>query len=489
MRLSMWMIANRLHALEPEMHIKEDSPADLVSARIAVAPNCVRVYKEGNDVVCRSGEDYFVLHDIGFDYVFDVVQSVFDFYNEWSTSVHEAAMDANFQQIVDDCWFLFNNPISMTDSSNRCLAMSSQYLDTDVDDEWAYLSRNHFASIDFVRRMRNSYNKVDLYQKNKPVFLDSRTVAVPFDTLSTAIYFQDYYCGRITIISKERDVNPGDIQVIKYLINILMPVMYMIQNQDDSEFHRPVFRDLILGKTSSKAMIKAQTDYLEWDMDDVFQVCTLRLPKTFSDRPGTGMTSNLIRRQSVNTYVTVIDDEIVIIYNLKYMTKEVLIETVQMLLTEKDKYKIGISSPMEGIFSLKLYYEQSCASISYGSLLDPGKNIYDFYDYALYYIFENNDPYAIYNAMHPDVRFLDRLDHTEDGEWINLLRVFFDNECSLVNTAKALFIHRNTLVYRLNKLKELMHYDMHDQYNRDYIKQSIMMLHFFRAKYGENFNI
>ncbi|MBR5337822.1 MAG: helix-turn-helix domain-containing protein [Lachnospiraceae bacterium] len=487
MRLSMWMIANRLNALEPEVHIKDDSPANLVSARIAVAPNCVRVYKDGKDVVCRSGDDYFVLHDIEFDYVFDVVQSIFDFYNEWSNSVQEAATDANFQQIIDDCWFLFNNPISMTDSSNRCLALSSQYLDTEVDEEWEYLSKNHFSSIDFVRRMRNSYQRVDLYQKNKPVYLDSRTVDIPFDTLSTAIYFQDYYCGRITIIAKEREINPGDTQVIKYLLNIMTPVMYMIQNQDDDEIHRPVFRDLILGKTSSKAIIKAQTDYLEWNMDDVFQVCTLRLPKAFNDRSGAAMMGNLIRRHSINAFVTIIDEEIVVIYNLKFMTKELLIETIQMVLVDKDKYQMGISSPMEGIYSLKMYYEQACAAIEYGSLLNPKDKVFYFYDYALYYIFENNDPDVIYHAMHPDVRYLDKLDHSENGEWVSLLKAFFDNECSLVNTAKALFVHRNTLVYRLNKLKDLMYYDLHEQYNRDYIKQSIMMLHFFRIKYGVNF--
>lgn len=487
MKLSMWMIANRLHALEPEMHISDNSPANLVSARIAVAPNCVRVYKENNDVICRSGDDYFVLHDIEYDYVFDVVQSIFDFYNEWNNSVQEAIANADFQKIIDDCWFLFNNPITMTDCSNRCLAMSSQYEDTEVDKEWEYLAANHSSSFDFVRKMRNSYNKVDIYQRNKPVFLDSRMVEVTYDTLSTAIYHQDFYCGRITILAKEREINPGDIQVIRYLLETITPVMYMIENQDDEENHRPVFRDLINGKDVSPSIIKAQTDYMEWATDDIFQVCVLRLPKGFRDSSSLNLIGNLIRRHSINVFVSIHNDDIFVIYDIKYMNKEQLSETIKTVLIDKEKYCCGFSSPMEGIFDLKYYYAQALAALEYGCLIDPKRKTYHFYDYALYYIFENNEPDKIYHAMHPDVRHLDKIDRAENTEWIKLLKVFFDNECSLVNTAKALFVHRNTLVYRLNKLDSLMHYDWHEQYNRDYIKQSIMMLNFFKIKYGAKF--
>ena len=46
MRLSMWMIANRLHALEPEVSIKSDAPMELRGARNVMAPNCVHVYEK-----------------------------------------------------------------------------------------------------------------------------------------------------------------------------------------------------------------------------------------------------------------------------------------------------------------------------------------------------------------------------------------------------------------------------------------------------------
>ena len=82
MRLSMWMIANRLHALEPEVNIKSDAPMELRGARNIMAPNCVHVYEKGNYVYIQYGEDYIRLHDIEYNYVFNIVQGIFEFYKE-----------------------------------------------------------------------------------------------------------------------------------------------------------------------------------------------------------------------------------------------------------------------------------------------------------------------------------------------------------------------------------------------------------------------
>ena len=53
MKLSMWMIANRLKPLNPEFQISDGSPAVLKSARRAYATNCVYVFPSGNDVICQ----------------------------------------------------------------------------------------------------------------------------------------------------------------------------------------------------------------------------------------------------------------------------------------------------------------------------------------------------------------------------------------------------------------------------------------------------
>src|SRR5690606_26487721 len=56
-------------------------------------------------------------------------------------------------------------------------------------------------------------------------------------------------------------------------------------------------------------------------------------------------------------------------------------------------------------------------------------------------------------------KFLERLmknaEHTTlDSEMFSTLQAFFYNDCNISETSKALYIHRNTLLYRLDKFKQ-----------------------------------
>lgn len=487
MRLSMWMIANRLHTLEPEVHIQGNAPMELRGARNVVAPNCVHVYEKGGDIYIRYGDDYILLHGIGFNYVFNVVQGIFEFYNDWTDSIQQAAFDMDFQKILDESWFFFGNPLILMDGSNRCLAMSSQYSDNEVDPEWEYISQTRYSSLEFIRKMRRSYSVVDMYSKNKVQVLHTDNVEVYYDTLTTAIYYQDFYCGRLNVLGKERSFNEGDIQVIEYLLQIITPSLYMLQNQEAQDMNRGVFHELIQGKKVTASMLETQMDYLDWRMDDPFQICVLKLPREYKDTASKALIGNQIRRSTLNVYLMLNKDSVVIIYNLRYMDRTVLLEIIHEMLRKNVTYQAGFSNCSRGLWKLKQYYEQAEAAISYGNLMNPGGKEYFFYDYALYYLIECSNPLDMYCVLHPDVLLLEELDRKKETGWLELLKAYFDNECSLVNTAKAMYVHRNTLVYRLGKLKELMHYDWDNTYSREYMKQSVMILDFFWKKYGRNF--
>ena len=486
MRLSMWMIANRLHALEPEVNISSNAPMELRGARNIMAPNCVHVYEKGNYVYIQYGEDYIRLHDIEYNYVFNIVQGIFEFYNDWTETVQQAIYELDFQKLLDQCWFFVGNPVILMDGNNRCLAMCSQYADDEVDAEWNYVAKNKYSSLNFIKRMRRSYSVVDMYKKNKVQLLEKDRTDVYYDTLTTAIYYQDYYCGRINVLAKEREFNYGDIQILEYILKIITPSLYMLENQDNTYMNRNMFHELLKGREVSQDLLKAQLAYLDWKEYDIFQVCLIEMPKEYQDVGTRALISNQIRRNTVNVYVTALKEAILCIFNLTFVDRQTLAECAKQIMKKEIHYVIGFSNPMRGLTQLNYYFQQSEAAIEYGKLLNPKEQDFYFYDYALYYMLENSDVCRLYCAMNSDIKMLDELDRTTGSGWLPLLRCFFDNECSLVNTAKAAFVHRNTLVYRLNKLSELMHYDWHNNYDRDYMKQSILLLDFYRKKYGKD---
>ena len=67
----------------------------------------------------------------------------------------------------------------------------------------------------------------------------------------------------------------------------------------------------------------------------------------------------------------------------------------------------------------------------------------------------------------------DREKHTD---YMNILEVYFENDCSAVHTAQTLCCHKNTLAYKLDKIKRILGYDILKNENRVKIMVAIYIL-------------
>lgn len=69
-------------------------------------------------------------------------------------------------------------------------------------------------------------------------------------------------------------------------------------------------------------------------------------------------------------------------------------------------------------------------------------------------------------------------DANNASDYVHILRKFFENECSILHASKALYCHKNTLTYKLNKIKEILGYDILLNANRMRIQLAfhIMMM-------------
>lgn len=72
-------------------------------------------------------------------------------------------------------------------------------------------------------------------------------------------------------------------------------------------------------------------------------------------------------------------------------------------------------------------------------------------------------------------------DRSKKAEYVPLLKVYFENECSILETSKALYCHKNTVSYKLEKIRSVLGYDILKNENRVRI-----MLAFYLLKISEN---
>ena len=74
-------------------------------------------------------------------------------------------------------------------------------------------------------------------------------------------------------------------------------------------------------------------------------------------------------------------------------------------------------------------------------------------------------------------------DAEQGTDYVHILEAYFDNECNILNTSKVLYCHKNTLSYKLNKIREILGYDILTNENRTKIMLSIYILRLGRDYY------
>ncbi|NLA27970.1 MAG: hypothetical protein GX878_11310, partial [Firmicutes bacterium] len=128
---------------------------------------------------------------------------------------------------------------------------------------------------------------------------------------------------------------------------------------------------------------------------------------------------------------------------------------------EFHQYKVGIGQICSGYHNYDTSYYQAMDAIAIGQVVLPGNAIYDIDDLIMYRILWNYD-----NATELE-KFVEntigRLINKDDEslKLINTLEKYLENK-SVRQTAEQLYIHNNTAVYRLNKIKNILGTDLEE---------------------------
>ena len=121
----------------------------------------------------------------------------------------------------------------------------------------------------------------------------------------------------------------------------------------------------------------------------------------------------------------------------------------------------GFSNPFTDLYSLRTYYLQAEAAIDNGHIYHPEQSIYYFADYALTEMIINAFGAFPIESYFPDgFRKLIEHDKSSDVSYLATLDVFLEENMSYSKAAGRLFIHRSTLLERIERIKQELSADL-----------------------------
>ena len=136
----------------------------------------------------------------------------------------------------------------------------------------------------------------------------------------------------------------------------------------------------------------------------------------------------------------------------------------------------GYSRVMLGHFNFQRQYVQASISIQTGSRKNPTSWIHHFNDVALPYILEQITEASSYMICHEKLLHLKYQDESTGTQLYETLRVYLQNHQSATKTAAALYIHRSTLLYRIEKIEAALKSDLTDPDELLYLMLSFYLM-------------
>jgi PucR family transcriptional regulator, purine catabolism regulatory protein len=145
---------------------------------------------------------------------------------------------------------------------------------------------------------------------------------------------------------------------------------------------------------------------------------------------------------------------------------------------QKSTLLIGIGSQYATIQLLHKSFSEANESIRLMQKFEDRGGISHFEDYSVYHFLDTN-----IKDMELEAFFMKSLgsifehDRLHGTSYIVTLENFFSNNLNISETAKAMFLHRNTLIYRIDKIKEILNSDLK---NSEELLQLQLALKIFR---------
>ncbi len=144
----------------------------------------------------------------------------------------------------------------------------------------------------------------------------------------------------------------------------------------------------------------------------------------------------------------------------------------------RDMYlKAGYSRAVQGHMNLRRMYLQAKRALSIGVEQNPYRWIHHFDDVALGYMAEQlTRELPAEMVCHAGVLRLKSYDAEHGTDYVRTLSVWFENAQNAVHAAQALFIHRSTFLYRMDKIRQIMENALEDPNENIYIALSLYIM-------------
>ena len=438
---------------------------ELTSAEDLVCPDSSLLILTGeasiNGTACPSNVCQVLDIHVSPARILNTVLQILEKYNTWmSTLVNLRLSDSSIQAMLEVSYPIFHNPLMVMGMDFTIIAK--------VFPESSPFQNTIYGSQEETYRYVTAIKQDPLYSqvRERAGYFFYPNPASDVTSLCVNIKKYDVTSYRLMLMDYENPLKENTGFLLESLAELIEHALLhntVRHTTRDSSLHS-VFLHILSDRTADYVTISQKLDSLGWYSRNEYFCIVLQT--SYMDQQN--LTANAICTyvQSIidNSCALPYKDNIVIYINMTKarMTIEKITEKINYFV--KDSYlKAGYSRVMVGHLNLRRQYVQATLALDVGGRKHPFQWIHQFNDISFDYILEQSTKKLPgYMISHEKFLKLKNMDENGNSEYLKTLRVYLDNHLNAVQSARILYIHRSTFLYRLEKIKSVLETDFSD---------------------------
>ncbi|MBR3290420.1 MAG: helix-turn-helix domain-containing protein [Clostridia bacterium] len=278
-------------------------------------------------------------------------------------------------------------------------------------------------------------------------------------------------------------VEGTDEQALRYVqlltISLSGIKQYYDEKYDRSNFVKNVLLDNIL---PGDIYLKARELHFNNDVSRVVLVVRVTNP---SDVSVFDVMQNLFPDKARDFVISINETDIVLVKEIRSGIEQKDLEKLARSIVDTlnsefyTHVTVGIGTVIDGLKDLARSFKEGQTALEVGKVFDTEKPIVSYENLGIARLIYQL-PTTLCDMFLREVFKRDSIDSL-DAETLFTIQKFFENNLNVSETSRKLFIHRNTLVYRLEKIKRLTGLDLREFDDAIVFKVALMVKKYLMA--------
>lgn len=386
----------------------------------------------------------------------------------------------HLSDLINIAYKYIGNPIVITDTNWKALCMAP---DIDIDDnDWMLFRNQEALTLDVVTANVEIHLADQLHNSELCYYWKDKRFSIP--RLLYNVRIENIIVGTVSVLEYNRKFTAEDYVLLPIIANAISAELQKIRTISFARGvkYEELLADMLDGKLTNVDIITNRLKMLNAFVKKFFYLFVFDLKGFDSGNYSLPFVRDRLEEMIPDSKALIYKENIVLFKS--YNKPEQLFESNDFgILTDflvKRSLRCGVSRWFTDFKEMPSAFRQATAAIDVSDHFGIKSRICQYEKFAIYHIAKVCDENAdLYSLLSPKLKYLLDYDLEHNVSFTKTLSSYFASSRNITDTAATLHLHRNSVVYHLNKIQELLDLDFSNPTEMLLMEMSIRMYEYY----------